>query len=256
MDMNPAWTLQMPVSGPFSIQQPESGYRYSTEPFILADWVNPREGSRVLDVGTGCGIIPLLLIQRQPALQVTAVEIQESLYQLAVQNIKDNDLSSTVEVLHADFLSVADTLETGTFDWVISNPPYRKPGSGRINPLREKAIARHELTLNMESLIGASRPLLKPEGRLTVAYPAHRQEELSNQLNRHGMHPYRWLHVAGHPEAKSRFVLVEAGITARPTPPLEESLIIYNSDGSYSRDMQSIYESFDYSGRSHRLWKK
>lgn len=248
--------LQMPVSSPFSIQQPESGYRYSTEPFILADWVNPLKGNRVLDVGTGCGIIPLLLNQRYNPLRVTGVEIQESLYRLAVQNIKDNDLSSTVEILHADFLSVADTLETGAFDWVISNPPYRKPGSGRINPSREKAIARHELTLNMESLIGASRPLLKPEGRLVVAYPAHRQEELSDQLNCQGMHPHRWLHVSGHPEAEPRFVLVEAGIVARPTPPQEESLIMYNSDGSYSHSMQKIYESFDYSSRSHRLRKK
>jgi len=254
--LNPALVLNLPVSNPFIIQQPEAGYRYSAEPFILADWIQPRKGNQVLDVGTGCGIIPLLLARCQPDLRITAVEIQESLYRLALQNIKDNDLSSTINILHADFLSVADTLEAGTYDWVISNPPYRKPRSGRINPSREKAVARHELTLTMQSLIAASRPLLKPEGRLAVAYPAYRKDELCNQLNHHELHSYRWLHVSGCPKAEPRFVLVEAGIAPQPAPPTEESLVMYNPDGTYSRRMRNIYESFDYSGRSHRVWEK
>ena len=246
----------MPISSPFIIRQPEAGYRYSTEPFILAHWVQPRPGDRVLDVGTGCGIIPLLLTRRQPDLRITAVEIQESLYRVALQNMEDNEPPRLMELLHADFLSVADTLEAGTYDWVVSNPPYRKQRSGRINPSREKAAARHELTLSMETLIAASRPLLKPEGRLAVAYPAHRQDELFDQLRHHGLHPYRWLRVSGHREAEPRFVLVEAGIATRPAPPREESLVMYNPDGSYSSPMRDIYESFDYSGRSHRVREK
>ncbi len=242
----------MTVSGTFTIQQPARGYRYSSEPFIIADWVSTQSGDRVLDVGTGCGIIPLLMIRRQAELKITAVEIQNSLAQWARENVMNNNLADRVDVIEDDFLQRSDKLETGSFDWVVSNPPYRKPRSGRINPLKEKAVARHELTLNMSSLIACSRPLLKPKGRFVAAYPAHRQEELSGELSRHKMYPYRWLAVSGHKDTAPRFVLVEAGKEKSMTPPEHGSLVMYNSDETYSHRMREIYESFDYSGRSHR----
>ena len=105
------------------IEQNPAGYRYSMEPFLLADFVRPRPGDHLLEVGTGCGILPLLLLTREPALRITALEIQESLARRALANVKQNARNAQVSVLHADFLEWVERPARGAFDWVLSNPP-------------------------------------------------------------------------------------------------------------------------------------
>ena len=236
-----------------TISQNTEGYRYSVEPFLLAHWVHPAEGSRVLDVGTGCGVIPLLLMGRQANLQITAVEIQNSLYQSAVDNVKSNGWSHHIRILEGDFRSMAEGWEPETFDWILSNPPYRKANSGKINPCRGKAIARHELSLTLETLATASAPLLKPGGKIALAYPFYRLDEVMNQLRKIQLNPTRFVRVFGHEKAAPKICLVEAVKGEAPQRPLEETLTLYHADGSYTQTMQDIYASFNYSGRSHRL---
>lgn len=105
------------------ISQNPEGYRYSVEPFLLAHWVRPTEGSRILDIGTGCGVIPLLLMARQANQEITAVEIQNALYQSAVDNVKSNGWSHCIRVLEGDYRSMTGEWEPETFDWILSNPP-------------------------------------------------------------------------------------------------------------------------------------
>jgi tRNA1Val (adenine37-N6)-methyltransferase len=236
-----------------TISQNSKGYRYSVEPFLLAHWVNPAGGSRILDIGTGCGIIPLLLMSRQTDLEITAVEIQNSLYQSAVDNVKSNGWSPRIRILEGDFLSIAGEWEPETFDWILSNPPYRTLNSGKLNPCREKAIARHELSLTLGTLAGASAPLLKPGGKIVLAYPFHRLEEVMSQLREVQLNPTRFVRVFGHEEVTPKICLVEAVKGKPPHTPLEQTLTIYHPDGSYTPTMQEIYASFNYPERSHRL---
>ena len=236
-----------------TINQNAEGYRYSVEPFLLAHWVRPAEGSRILDVGTGCGIIPLLLMGRQANLQITAVEIQNSLYRSAVDNVKSNGWSHQIRILERDFHSMAEEWEPETFDWILSNPPYRKANSGKINPCRGKAIARHELSLTLQTLVAASAPLLKPGGKIALAYPFYRLDEVMSQLRKTQLNPTRFVRVFGHENATPKICLVEAVKGAAPQRPLEETLTLYHSDGSYTQTLQDIYASFNYPGRSHRL---
>jgi tRNA1(Val) A37 N6-methylase TrmN6 len=236
-----------------TISQNPRGYRYSVEPFLLAHWVHPAEGSRILDIGTGCGVIPLLLMSRQANLEITALEIQNTLYQSAVDNVKSNRWSHRIRVLEGDYRSMAGEWEPETFDWILSNPPYRKVNSGKINPCREKAIARHELSLTLETLAAVSAPLLKPGGRIALAYPFYRLEEVMNQLRRVQLNPTRFVRVFGHEKAVPKICLVEAVKGEAPQTPLEETLAIYHPDGSYTQTMQDIYASFNYPERSHRL---
>ena len=239
------------------INQNSEGYRYSVEPFILADWVRPDEKSRILDIGTGCGVIPLLLMSRQANLEITAVEIQNSLYQRAVENVNANEWSHRIRLMEGDFQVVAESLETESFDWVLSNPPYRKVNSGKINPCREKALARHELALTLETLVAASAPLLKPGGRIALAYPYYRLEEVMGRLQMAQLYPTRFVRVFGHEEVAPKICLVEAMKGPSPNKSiLEESLTIYHPDGSYTKTMQDIYASFNYPERSHRLRQK
>lgn len=246
----------MPVSSPMRIEQNPKGYRYSVEPFLLAHFVRPQVDDRVLEVGTGCGILALLLTFHQPDLRVTAFEIQQSLYDRAVNNVARNGLEACIEVRHADFLEAACGLPSAGFDWIVGNPPYRKLNSGRRNPDPEKAIARHELKLSLASLVAAAAPLLKPQGRIALAYPPQRKEEWMRELTANGLAPVRSLTVYGHRTAPPRIVLVEAARAPGPRQPEDRELVMYNPDGSYTESMQGIYESFNYSGRSHRVREK
>jgi len=236
-----------------TISQNPDGYRYSVEPFLLADWVRPVSGAKILDIGTGCGVIPLLLMSRQTDLEITAVEIQKSLVQSALDNVEANGWSHRIRVVDGDFQAVASDLEPESFDWILSNPPYRKVNSGKINPCREKALARHELSLTLETLAAASAPLLKPGGRIALAYPFYRLEEVLNQLRQAQLNPTRFVRVFGHEEVGPKICLVEAVKGKAPQTPVEQTLTIYHPDGSYTQTMQEIYASFNYPERSHRL---
>ena len=158
------------------IEQQAQGYRYSLEPFLIADFLGPAEGNRLLDIGTGCCIIPLLLLRRQPHLKISAIEIQTSLHALAARNVQHNGLESNIELRHGDFLQADWAAES--FDAIVSNPPFRKIRTGRINPNEEKAIARHEIALDLPSLIEKSAALLRPGGKLVLTYPTARLAEV------------------------------------------------------------------------------
>jgi len=239
-----------------TISQNSEGYRYSVEPFLLAHWACPTSGAKILDIGTGCGVIPLLLMSREADLTITAVEIQTSLYQSALGNVKANEWSHCIRVLEGDFKVVANDLEPESFDWILSNPPYRKVNSGKINPCREKALARHEIALTLETLVATSAPLLKPGGKIALAYPFYRLEEVMHQLRGVQLNPTRFVRVFGHEEVAPKICLVEATKGEAPQHPEEQTLTIYHPDGSYTQTMQEIYASFNYPERSHRFRQK
>jgi tRNA1Val (adenine37-N6)-methyltransferase len=174
--------MENPIVEQVAISQNQGGYRYSVEPFLLAHWVHPTGGSRVLDIGTGCGVISLLLMSRQADLAITAVELQKSLYQSAVDNVEANGWSNRIRMVEGDFQTVASDLEPESFDWILSNPPYR----------------RHELALTLETLVATSVPLLKPGGKIALAYPFYRLEEVMDQLRKVQLHPTRFVRVFGH----------------------------------------------------------
>ena len=162
------------------IDQEKTGYRYSIEPFLLADFMALLPGQSVLDIGTGCGIIPILLMQKEPGLKITAIEIQDCLQ--AQKNIQQNGMEQKITLIHGDFLKEAENLEPESFDHIVSNPPYRKIQTGRINPDAGKALARHELSLDMNSLLDKSVPLLKTGGQIVLAYPPERMSETLREL--------------------------------------------------------------------------
>lgn len=226
------------------------------EPFLLADFARPASGSLCLEVGTGCSIIPLLMLTRQPELFISAVEIQESLIQRAHSNLIDNGAQDRVNLIHADFLKWSESHPDKTFDWVISNPPYRKLNSGRINPDQEKALARHEIALTLEALVSRSTQHLNPGGKLALAYPLERLEEVKQVLLTNGLAPIRIRQVCGNKTLPARFFLILAQRGQNNGLCEEDRFFIYEEDGAYTSAMKKIYESFNYSGRSHRHRKE
>jgi tRNA1Val (adenine37-N6)-methyltransferase len=234
------------------IDQKNTGYRYSIEPFLLTDFMNLLPGQSVLDIGTGCGIIPLLIVHRGPTLKVTAIEIQDS--SQAQKNIHQNKMEKQISLIHGDFL--AENLEPESFDHIVSNPPYRKLRTGRINPDSGKAMARHELALSMSSLLDKSTPLLKKNGQITLAYPPERLGELMRELEFRSLYPNQAQFVHGNYHAPAKIVLVSALKGKKSDFSVTPPLAVYNKDGSYSKEMEEVYAAFNYIDRPNEFGEK
>jgi tRNA1Val (adenine37-N6)-methyltransferase len=236
--MNTAKTNKDPI-----LIQNDFGYRYSIEPFLLADFVQLFPGQKILDIGTGCGIIPLLMVFREPTLKVTGIEIQDAAAENAEKNVSKNQVG--IKIVHDDLLEWAQRVEIEPFDLIVSNPPYRKINSGRTNPDPEKAIARHELKLNLSSMLDKAQPLLKKGGHITLAYPPIRLQETLSELESRELFPSRVRFIHGNQNAEAKIFLVDAIKEKKSDLIVDSPLYVYNNDGSYSKEMQEIYDSFN-----------
>ena len=238
------------------IEQPIDGYRYSIEPFLIADFAKLYSEYRLLDIGTGCGIIPLLITTQIELKEIVGIEIQKSLYDFAVNNISNNDLSQKVRLIHGDFIKATINEKNQPFDIIVSNPPYRKLNTGRINPKHEKAIARHELSITLEALIKKAGKLLKHRGTFCMAYPPTRLNEVQEKLHSHKLFPSRIRFIHGSSDAEARIFLIEAVKEHQVDCIIEPPLFIYNNDGLYSEKMGKIYDSFNYHSWADHIKEK
>jgi tRNA1Val (adenine37-N6)-methyltransferase len=234
--------------------QNDFGYRYSIEPFLLADFVQLLPSQKVLDIGTGCGIIPLLMVFLEPTLKVTGIEIQNAAADNAEQNVTNNKLD--IKIFQDDFIKWAQRLELEQFDLIVSNPPYRKINSGRTNSDPGKAIARHELKLNLASMLDKARPILKKGGHITLAYPSIRLKETLSELESRELFPSRIRFIHGNQSAEAKIFLVDSIKEKKNDLIVDSPLYVYNKDGGYSKEMQNIYDSFNCIDGTDHIGKK
>ena len=235
-----------------TIIQNEAGYRYSLEPFLLADFARVFPGQEILDIGTGCGIIPLLMIHREPEIKVTGIEIQNSSANCAEENISNNE--KEIKIFRGDFLKWE--WASKQFDLIVSNPPYRKINSGRTNPDEGKAISRHELKLSLSTMLNKAKPILKRGGHITLAYPPIRLQETLRELEVRELYPSRARFIHGYKSTEAKIFLVDAIKEKKSDLIVDSPLCVYNKDGSYSKEMQEIYDSFNCFNGAHQFWEK
>jgi tRNA1Val (adenine37-N6)-methyltransferase len=221
------------------------GYRFSIDSVLLAGFAKCSKGiRRVVDLGAGSGVVGLILAMRYPWTEVLLFEVQEGLSALAQRNVELNQLQQRVQVLKADASCVicdgySDLIEG--FDAVVSNPPFRKPGAGRISPYGERAIARHEIKLTLTDLIRTSVALLKNRGRFFMVYHPCRFSEVIYAMKEFLLEPKRVRFVHPDDNSEATMVLIEAvkggGVELKVEPPL----FIYERDGVYTEEMAALY---------------
>ena len=223
------------------VYQNKQGYRFSVDAVLLYSFAHMRYARKIADLGTGSGIIGLLLARKYPGADVTLVELQESLYKLAVRNIEINGLEEKVNAVLSDIKHLRNTLTYMSYDIVVSNPPFRKPTTGRLSVGQERAIARHELALKFSDLADAASHLLKSKGRFFMIYHPERLLEVFDSLRQSRLEPKRIRFVHNDINAESKIVLIEAVRDGKPGVKIENPLYIYREDGSYTSEVSDMY---------------
>ncbi|MGD8990341.1 MAG: tRNA1(Val) (adenine(37)-N6)-methyltransferase [Desulfobacterales bacterium] len=229
-------------NGKLRVQQNPAGYRFSIDAILLASRARPRPKERVLDLGTGCGIVPLILAYRHPDITAFGIEIQKELAHIAVLNVDANHLQNRITVLCRDMRELKPDDIGGPVDLVVCNPPYHTPKSGRINPDRQRAIARHELKINLADILQTTKRMLRTAGRFVTIYTAERMTDLFVQMRTHGIEPKSMRTIHGQLAADARLILVTGAKGAQPGTRLDPPLIIYDSERGYTREIIKMFE--------------
>lgn len=221
--------------------QNEKGYRYSLDPFLLASFVELKGNERVIDLGTGNGVIAILVAARYRGLQVTGVELQSRLAEMAAENVRQNGLEDRVRLIRGDIREIRSLLTAGAFDAAVGNPPYRKTRTGRVSPHEEKAVARHELTLSLEDFVAAASYLLCDRGRLSLIYHPARLPELLALFHRFRIAPRRMRPIHSRIDTSAVMTLVEGVKNGRNQLTIEKPLIIYKEGKEYTREVENAF---------------
>lgn len=222
--------------------QPLAGYRYSVDAVLLAHFIEPGRGGRILDLGAGCGIVSLIVAHRWPEVNLVALEIQSGLAELSRRNAELNGLAGRIAVLAGDCRQIKNLFPAASFDWVLTNPPYFPPESGRYQAGSERALARQEICGGIAAMARAAAFALKERGRAAFVYPAVRLVSLLAVLRENRLAAKRLQMVHPWPGAGASLVLVEAGKgSGERLEVLPPFYLHQEKGGPYSAEMAARY---------------
>ena len=222
------------------IYQPKKGYRFSIDSVLLGHFITNKAYKKAIEFGTGCGIISLILAKVLKQTSITAVEVQDSMVEIAQKNVSLNHCEDRINVLHEDINHLPFFFQPGTFDLVFSNPPFRKLNTGHINPIHEKSIARHEILINLESLIKTAAFVLDNRGVFALVYQPVRLAELIRLLQNYRLEPKRMRLVHNCITEPATIVLLEAIKGAGTWLDVEPPLILRNNNGEYTNEVTAF----------------
>ena len=222
IDIHPDEDISEFMNGRLRLIQSRKGYRFSIDAILLAEFATTKQGDYLIDLGTGCGIIPLLLLLTRSLKRAVGIEVQTLLASQATRNAVLNGVSQKMDIIQGDFKALP--LRPSSADVVTCNPPYRPSNSGRLNPDPQKAIARHEIIASLNDILDGSRRILKDKGRLAMIYPAVRTADTLARMKGFDLEPKRLRVIYPDLKSEAKLVLIEASLQGRPglkiLPPL------------------------------------
>ena len=229
--------------GRLHIRQSRSGYRFSMDAVVIANLADIQPDDRILDLGTGCGVISLILAFRHPKTTIYGVEIQKSQADIAAANVRDNHLEKRVTIYHQDVKSLSIQQTSGPVSVVVCNPPHIEKSCGRTNPDRQLAVSRHEIEITLDDVVKTAKRMLSPLGRLIMVYPAERLVDLTGRMRSCGIEPKKMSILYTKAETDARRVIIEGVKGGRPGICITKPLIIHNPDGTYTEMAKPIFNA-------------
>ncbi|MBQ7430885.1 MAG: tRNA1(Val) (adenine(37)-N6)-methyltransferase [Butyrivibrio sp.] len=225
----------------YRIIQDPSRFCFGMDAVLLSGYAQAGEGARVLDLGTGTGIIPILMEAKTKAAQLIGLEIQKESAQMARRSVALNDLQDKIQIVDGDIKEAGQLFDAASFDVITCNPPYMISQHGLQNPDSPKAIARHEVLCTLEDVIKASARLLKPGGKLYMVHRPFRLAELMVVMHDYKIEPKRMRLVHPFIDHEPNMVLIEGVRGGKPRMTVDSPLIIYESQGVYTKELMNIY---------------
>ena len=222
------------------IQDPER-FCFGMDAVLLSGFARVKDGASVLDLGTGTGIIPILLEAKTGAAHLTGLEIQPDSAEMARRSVALNGLEDKIDIVTGDIKEAGSLFDAASFDVITCNPPYMIGKHGIANPQDAKAIARHEILCTLEDVISQTARLLKPGGNFYLVHRPFRLAEIMVLLSKYKLEPKRMQLVYPYVDKEPNMVLLEANRGGRPRMTVEKPLIVYQKPGVYMPEIYDIY---------------
>ena len=227
-------------NGLFVIQDPKK-FCFGMDAVLLSGFARVKKGEVALDMGTGTGIIPILLSDRTDGEHFTGLEIQHECAEMADRSVRYNGLEDRVRIVEGDIREAAGIFGAASFDVVTCNPPYMIEHHGLVNPDNAKMIARHEVYCTLEDIIVQTAKLLKNSGKFYLVHRPFRLAEIFYLLVKYGLEPKRMQMVHPYIDKEPNMVLIEAMKGAKSRITCEPPLIVYEKPGVYTKQIYDIY---------------
>ena len=225
----------------YGIIQKKGAFCFGMDAVLLSGFAAVREGEQALDLGTGTGIIPILLEAKTKGRHFTGLEIQPEMADMARRSVAYNHLEEKIKIITGDIKEAGQLFHLASFDVITSNPPYMNDAHGLKNPDLPKAIARHEVLCTLEDVVRAAAALLKPGGRFYMVHRPHRLMEILSVMKQYRLEPKRMKFVHPFSDREANMVLIEGIRGARPMVKIEAPIIVYQAPGVYTDEIYEIY---------------
>ena len=222
------------------IQNPQK-FCFGMDAVLLSHFADIKKDSRVLDLGTGTGILPILLAAKTKAKCFEALEIQPESAEMARRSVMLNNLQERIKIVDGDIKEASKIFGAASFNVVTTNPPYMTENHGVKNPDEPKAIARHEIKCNLEDVIRESAKLLKPKGRFYMVHRPRRLAEIISLMKEYRIEPKRLRMIHPFADRDANMLLIEGVRGGKSMMVVEPPLIVYEKPGVYTKEIHEIY---------------
>lgn len=221
--------------------QKKDGFCFGIDAVLLSHFAQVSKNSRVIDLGTGTGIIAILLAAKKEPRQVIGLEIQPEMAEMAERSVRLNNLDDRVSIMSGDLREAVSLFGAASFDSVVTNPPYTEMGGGLMNPADSKAISRHEILCTLEDVVSVASKLLCYGGKFSMVHRPQRLADIICCMRSYDIEPKQLRLVHPSPGKSPNLVLISGAKKGNPELRVQEPLYIYDSNGRYSMEIDEIY---------------
>lgn len=222
--------------------QNKEGFCFGIDAVLLSDFAkNIKNNAKVLDLGTGTGIISILLCGKTNLSKIIGVEVQEEVADMAKRSVRLNNLENKFEIINENITNLEKIYERNSFDVIVTNPPYKKENTGIVNEEKKKLISRHETLAKLEDYIKISNKLLKDKGEFYMVHRPERLVDIITYMRQYKIEPKEIRFVCSHENEPPKLVLIKGIKSGKPFLKFKENLYIYENNGNYTEEIYKIY---------------